>query len=129
MSGLSEVSINLKEDKTSEKYQLALRFVNKILVNIGKSEVDELTKFINIDREDIIKEVNKITLDDMADELFEKFNKKKVGYYRKTDSIVLNCLRGLMKEIGYELTNIHKDITTTFDGKNYRKTHLLYSIK
>lgn len=123
------VNIIVKVSCDNEKYKVILRLINKILINIGKTEIDDLTKFVDIDREDIIKDVNKEALIGMESELFPLFNKKKVGYYRKTDALVLNCLRGMVKDIGYELFNVHKDITTTFDGKNYRKTHVIYSIK
>ena len=85
------------EDKNSDKYKVSLKLVNKILVNIGKEEIDELTKFVDIDREDIIKDVNMTTLTEMEGEVFQYFDKMKCGYYRKTGSIVLNRLRGMMK--------------------------------
>ena len=123
------VKVVEKEPLDSPKYKLALKFVNKILVNIGKDEVDDLTKFVNIDREDIIKEVNRKSLEEMEGELLKLFDKKKLGLYRRTDTIALNCLRGMMKEIGYKLIKEQKDITSTIDGQNYRKTHMIYHIK
>ena len=111
-------------DKTTDKYKLALKLINKILLNIGVSEIDCLTKFQNIDREYIIKVENKIILDDMADKLFEHFDKKKCGYYRKTDYIVLNCLRGMMKELGLEMYIDKKTICKN----TILKTHSFYSI-
>ncbi|ARF10088.1 hypothetical protein Indivirus_13_2 [Indivirus ILV1] len=119
----------IKIDKTSDKYKVALKFVNKILTNIGNDEIDDLTKFVDIDREDIIKEVNRKTLDEMEKEIFALYNKKKCGYYRKTDAIVLNCLRGIMKEAGFEFNYEQKDKYETINDKKYRKTFLLYSIK
>ena len=86
---------NKREDKDSNKYKIALQLINKILVNIGKEEIDDLTKFVNIDRDDIIKEVNKTSLEEMDKEIFVLFNKKKCGYYRKTNTLVLNSLRGI----------------------------------
>lgn len=123
--------ITQKVGKDDDKYKLALKFVNVILKNIGRDEVNDLTEFKNVDREDIIKDVNKVSLDAMANELFDKFNKKKCGYYRKTDAIVLNCLRGMMKEIGYELTFHQKDRwekNEKVNGKSYKISHSFYSI-
>ncbi len=118
-----------KIDKTSDKYKVALKLVNKILKNIGKDEIDDLTKFVDIDREDIIKEVNKKALDDMEKEIFALYDKKKCGYYRKTDALVLNCLRGMMKEAGFEFNYEQKDRHEEINGKSFRKTFLLYAIK
>jgi hypothetical protein len=121
--------LNNKEDKNSDKYKIALQLINKILVNLGKEEVDDLTKFINIDRDDIIKEVNKNSLEEMDKEIFALYNKKNCGYYRKTDSLVLNCLRGMMKEIGFELSYEKKEKSEYINNKSFRRKHVFYSIK
>lgn len=120
---------NEKITKDSDKYKVLLKLLNKILKNIGKNEINDITKFINIDRDDIIKDVNKKALDDMQKELFKLYNKKNCGYYRKSDTIVLNCLRGIIKEAGYEFDYIQKEDYKIIDDKKYRKTFLLYSIK
>lgn len=116
-------------DKNSDKYKVLLKFINKILVNAKSNEIDDLTKFINIDREEIIKEANINALKSMEKELFEHYNKSKCGFYKKTPAIVLNCLRGMVKELGYEFIYIRKDISQIVDGKSLRRTHTLYSIK
>ena len=61
-------------DTSGEKYKVALKFINKILVNLEKEEIDELTDFKDIDREDIIKDVNKETLKEMEGEIFKHFS-------------------------------------------------------
>lgn len=121
-------SNDIQIDKSSDKYKVGLKFVNVILSNLGKPSITALTDFKDVDREDIIKDVNRTTLDEMSEELFSHFNKKKSGYYRKTDAIVLNCLRGMMKELGHELTNKQKGVMVNIDGKNYERTHMIYSI-
>ena len=123
---------NVKVSKDSDKYKVALKLINKILVNIGKQEIDDLVNFVNIDREDIIKECNKIALVSMENELFTvaKFDKKACGYYRKNgNAYVLNLLRGLMKEMGYEMTYIKKEKNEQVGNKSYKRSHYLYSIK
>lgn len=110
---------------SSDQYRIALKFVNKILENIGKPIIINLRDFKNIDREDIIKDVNKKTLSEMEKYIFEHFDKKKCGYYRQTDNIVLNCLRGMMKTIGLELISLQKTKTV----KCMTSTHYYYSIQ
>ena len=117
-----------KVSKDSDKYKVLLKLINKILSNIGKDEIDDLTDFKDIDREDIIKDVNKTSLEDMEKELFAHFDKKKCGYYRKTDSIVLNCLRGMIKEINYSMTKKQKDKSEFIGDKSFRRTHIFYTI-
>ena len=116
-------------DKDHDKYKIALKLINSILVNLGKDEIDDLTKFVDIDREDIIKEVNKESLKAMEKEILAVYSKKGCGFYRDTDTLALNCLRGMMKEIGYTLTNVEKGISEPINGKQYRRFHMIYSIK
>ena len=111
-------------DKNSDKYKVVLDLVNKILINIGKKPIDDLTNFQKIDRLDIIKEINIKMLIDIEDNIFKYFDKKKCGYYRKTESIVLNLLRSLCKELGLKLTKKKGNKIVN----NYIQTHYFYSI-
>jgi len=47
----------------------------------------------------------------------------------KTDGIVVNCLRGMMKEIGYQFTYIQKEKSEYVNNKSFRRKHVFYSIK
>ena len=116
-------------DKTSDKYRVLLKLVNKILKNIEKEEINDLTEFINIDRDDIIKDVNIKALKSMSKELFKHYDKYKCGYYRKSVGYVLNCLRGMLKELGFQLTYTRKELGEYVDGKSLRRTHTFYTIK
>ena len=111
-------------DRTTEKYKLLLKYVNGILKNINKNNIDDLYDFKDIDRLDIIKKENIKLLDTMAPILFKHFNKDKCGYYRKTKNIALNCLRGMCKELGVELKK--RQFTKSIKSRNI--THLAYSI-
>lgn len=126
----SDKKVKEKVDPDSDKYKVVLKFVNRILVNLEKDEIDELTKFVNIDREDIIKEENKKVLIEMEKDLFKHFNKDKCGFYRKTaNGWVLNVLRGMVKEMGYELRAIQKEKNEYINGRSYKRTHQFYSIQ
>ena len=115
-------------DKNTDKYKLLLEFINKLLNNIDKDPITDLTDFKDIDRLDIIQKKNKIILDKMTLRLFKVFDKSKTGYCRNTDAIVLNCLRGLCKQTGLILKNKKKDVFDVINGKSYRSTHYTYSI-
>ncbi len=116
------------KDTNDTKKKLMLKLLNKILANIGKEKITDITEFIDIDREDIIKEKNIKSLNEMQNDLFEVFNKSKSGFYRKTDNIVLNCLRGLLKELNYDFVRKCKEKSEYIDGKSYRRKHVYYSI-
>ena len=95
-----------EESDTTEKYQVLLKFVNKILSNIGKEPIDNLTDFKEIERADIIKEENYESLVESKDEIFAHFNNKKCGWYRrsKTQTYILTFLRYALGEINLKLT-------------------------
>jgi len=116
---------NVNIDKNSPKYQFALKFVNKLLKNMKKSEINDLTDFKDIDRDDIITEKNTEMLTKMENELYMYFDKTLCGYYRKTDTYVLTTLRAITKTLGLKLNYVHKDITISV---NHRKKFIFYSI-
>ena len=113
-------------DKTTDKYKIALKFINQILQNIGKTQITDMTEFKRISRDDIIKDINKKTFELMESELFKYFDKRTCGWYRRKtikDSI-LPFIRGMCKELGYLL----KYVSGSIQKNNYTKTHQLYSI-
>jgi len=118
-----------KVDKDSDKYKVALKVLNKILTNDGKPEIDDVTKFVNIDREKIVTDVNRISIEEMENEIFEHFNKKGCGYFRKTKYLVLNFVRGMIKELGYKMARSRKEKSEYINGLSYKRTHSLYSVK
>lgn len=114
------------------KYQLVLSLANKILVNIGKTEIKELSEFNGVIRTDLITDSNLQIINDMEDELYKYFDKIKSGYYFKKDSstnYIVNCLRGITKQIDYKFESKLKDITIKIDGINgCRKKFTFYQI-
>jgi hypothetical protein len=113
-------------DKNSEKYKIVLKYVNKLLENIeGKQQITDLTQFKKIDRLDIIKECNKVILDEMKSEILTHFSKRNSGFDRiESINVNLNVLRCICKELGYKLAKTHKNIIV----KTIIKTHYYYTI-
>ena len=114
-------------DKKSDKYKMALKLINKILTNISKDEIDDLTKFVNIDREEIIKDVNKKSFEEMEDELFKYFDKVKSGWYRRktTKNYILTFLRYMCNDIHLSLTYYE----LKKQNNKIVKSTMLYTIK
>ena len=123
-----EKEINI--DKTTEKYKLVLNIINKLLENLGKDTIDDLTQFNKIDREDIILEKNKKILDDYQDEILKHFEKNEIGYYRKNKNknYILTFLRHACDVIGLKFGYIQTQCPETILDKKFRRTHFLYSI-
>lgn len=115
----------------NEKYKVALKIINKILANLGKDEIDDLKKFIDIDRDLIIKDINTKSFWNMEDEIFEQFDKAKCGWYRRkiTRNYILTFLRYMCSDLSLKFTYEQVEKTTTINGTNYRKSYMMYSIK
>ena len=116
-------------DKNDPKYVIAIRFLNHILTNNNKPLIQDILDFKNITREEIIKQENLNTLNEMENELYKHFSKMNCGYYRKTDNYVINFFRGMLKELGHKAVKTKKDKTVTIEGTNYRKSFMIYHIE
>ena len=116
-------------DKNDIKYVLALEFLNHILTNNNKPQINDILNFKDISRDNIIKQENLDKLNEMETELYKHFSKMNCGYYRKTENYVINFLRGMIKELGYKAVTTKKDKTVTIEGTNYRKSFMFYHIE
>lgn len=112
----------------NSKYALLLKIINEIFKRNNIQEITDITNFINIDREIIIKE--KDIMIQMENEIFKIYDKSKTAWYRRNiiKNYILTFFRYSVNEIGYQFTLKEKDISQTIDGKKYRRKHMLYSI-
>ena len=140
---LKYVNMKIKKEKKTKKngiekcklddprYVVLLKFLNCVLTNIGSKNIKKIEEFKDIDREDIIRDVNKILLDgNMGDELYKYFDKAACGWYRRkqTETYILSFLRYSCKNIGYSFEYYQKDIVTQINNKNSRQTRMFYNI-
>lgn len=119
-------------DQSNIKYNLVMQLINKILVNIQKPEITDLVQFTNIQRESLLNESNLAIIESMESELFKYFNKAKCSYYRKAETknnYVVNCLRGLCKQIDYKMNSIEKGHVIVIDNKHYCEKYYVYFIE
>lgn len=91
-------------DKTTDKYKMLLKLVNKILISIGKEEIDDLLLFKNIKREILISDTIKQIYSEMEKEIFTVFNKKECGWYLRNSVkyYILSLLRHAAKQVDLE---------------------------
>lgn len=116
-------------DKNDPKYVIALQFINHILTNNNKPQIQDILDFKNVTRQEILKQENLDKLNEMENDLYKHFDKMKCGFYRKSDNYVINFFRGMTKQLGYQPIVEKKDNRVTIDGVNYRKTFLYYHIE
>lgn len=117
-------------DKNSDKYKIVLKLANNILANLEKNKIADLTDFKSIERDDIIKDINKKSLSNMEKEIHKYFDKDEISWYRRNyvDHYILTFLRAVCPNIGLKFKFEKKDITTEINGKRFRRTHVYYSI-
>ena len=121
----------LKAQNNDPRYIVLLKFINIILTNLGKTNINDLLQFKDVDREDIIKQINKDSLVSMYNELFEYFSKLTCKYYRrdKIDNYILTFLRSTCSEIGFNFINKKKSISISDNnGVKMARSHYLYCI-
>ena len=121
--------VNKIVDKNDPKYILAIQFLNHILINNNKPQIQDILEFKDITRDEIIKQENLNKLNEMETELYKHFSKMNCGYYRKTDNYVINFFRQMLKEMGYKAITSKKDRTVRINGVSYRKKFMIYHIE
>jgi hypothetical protein len=113
------------------KYNLILKLVNKFLVNMNKPEIKELVEFKDIVRQDVITEANYKAVEETESDILKYFDKAKSGYYQKKrsgDNYPVNFLRGLLRQIDYELISKEKDVCVIINDNKYRKKITVFDI-
>lgn len=110
--------------------ELALKLVNAILQAMGRKTVDKLEGFCKVDRKEMMKpSVNK-AVESMEDNLIEGFGKYEMGAYRKKNiqNYSIAVLRGIAKEIGYEVQSQRVGETKTFGDVSAVEFKYYYSL-
>lgn len=114
-------------DKTTDKYKVLLKLINKILVSIGKKNIDDLTQFICINRDDLISDNVKQIYNLLEKELFNSFDKRKCSWYNRKNvhNYILTFLRAALCDIGLNFKSSHTCKHINMKAINY----IFYSIE
>ena len=114
------------KDKMGEKYNVLLKFLNKLLTNMGKNHIQDAIHFKNIRRNELLTEENDAVYDAMKDEIHKYFGKYNLKYDQKT--MIKHYLITLLKSMCNELF-------LNFESKSVRKkvdnkitTYVVYDI-
>jgi len=100
-------------DKTSKKYRMALKFINKILRHIGMNEIDDLYGFRMVEREKILKFGQECKMiDDPKCKLYKYFSKHKMKFYirKMIDHYIITLLKYMCKDLGLTFKPERKQI-------------------
>jgi hypothetical protein len=124
LNGLQDIiydSINREEPEEEIKYKITLEIINKILVANKLKKIKKLDDFVNVKRDIILKESTIKVINNNKDYIFDN-GFSKVGcriYYKNIKTPHFTILKGMLKEIGYEITSkpsrkaIDKNIEST----------------
>lgn len=109
-----------------EKYHVALKFVNNILVNSELEKITDLTNFVDVDRQLIIAKKNEDMLNSMLDEIYYYFGKRECqfGQKDKTKHYIVTILKNMCKQLTLSLNKKSKNVQK--DG--FVKSYILYTI-
>ena len=123
-----------KVDKEDEKYKLVLEFLNALLVKLGKSKIDDITKFQNIKRDELLKPECTQVLGQYLDRFTKEFGKRSLRYELrgKTNSYVIMVIKRLGNYLGYIFESKKKAIMRKIKNtdSNYKFNHwIIYSFK
>lgn len=92
------------------KKKILVKFFNRILANDNRGPIEELEQFDYIYVNDLVKEANVMVMEEMKNEIFEFFDKRSCGYYRRsiTEDYIATLLKCMCKDVGMELTRESK---------------------
>ncbi len=115
------------ETKYDKMYLVTLEIINKILIQMKKEQIDDLCYFIEIRRDELLKDDYAKIIYDNKEYIFKSgFNKHECKIYQtNVKNLHMSILKGMLKQVGYNLCS-----------KNYKKminkdliTYTTYTIK
>ena len=122
-------SKNAPISKDSEKYKATLDFLNDVLRSMNKPEIDDITKFSEIKRSELLSVDHKKIVEEHSVKLLNHFKKKQLKYNCKDTytSYCVTLIKILALECGY---NISTTRYCTWDPENKleQKNGRTYSI-
>jgi len=104
-----------------QKEQSFLKFLNLILNKLNKDQINAVTDFKNINRNDIINIDIEDCHDDWYDILFPTYSKTKFRYASRHDSnsYFMSVIRRCCKEINKECKTVYRNIIKNCIMHNY----------
>ena len=120
-------SLTYEESQEEKMQKIVLEIVNKILIEMGKKEINNLCDFVDVRRDIMMDTKYKNIFESNSDYIFKNgFSKMECGVYQKIiKNPQISILKGMLKKIGYELCSKHRSSKTN----NERETYTVYHIQ
>jgi hypothetical protein len=114
------------KDMTMCKYAILLKFLNKLMVNMGKEQITDAVNFKHIKREELLIEKNEEVYTEMKDEIHNYFGKYNLKYTQK--KIIKHYILTVLKSMCAELfLNLESKVVRKRVGKT-GMTYMVYYI-
>ena len=129
---ISKAKNEQKTGKEDPKYKLFLEFLNSIMVKIGKDQINDITQFKEIKREDLLKPECLQVLNQYLERLTKQFDKHNFAYQFKdeTESYIIILIKRITHQLGYNFESKKKEtIKKANDEYSKRFYWYVYSIK
>lgn len=115
-----------KLDKNNEKYVVFLEFLNELLIALNKEKIDDILKFKNIDRDDLLKPECDIILQNNLIKLTRLFEKSKLRYWqrKKIKNYIITIIKTIAKMCGYSFKSRQKQLLNKIDKNNFQTRYI-----
>jgi hypothetical protein len=124
--------LKLRLSKDHPKYVVTLNFINDLLKILGRDDIDDLTEFKNIKRDDLLKPECTKVLDNHLDSIVEHFGKTNILYSRrdKLKLYIMIIIKRISQMCGYTFKSIPKNASIKNKNNKYytRECWVVYSI-
>lgn len=102
-------SLEYARNRLSKKYEILLKFLNKILANVNLPPINDATEFKNIKRKDILFEDNIKIIDEMELEIrgcYNNYSNFKLGSKDRSKTYIFTLLKGMCEELYFKFKSI-----------------------
>lgn len=121
----------IKLDHNSEKYKVTLKFLNALLTCIGMPEINNLTDFKEVRRNDLIKEECEKILDNHLEDIIKQFGRTTILIRNRNvkKAYIITVIKSIVLDCGYAFKSESKMNSTIMDHGRYDvKLTTYYSI-
>lgn len=120
-----------KVDNNSGEYKVTVSFLNGLLKQMKKQEINDIIQFKNIQRSELMKPEYEQILNNHIDNIIEQFGKTKIRYNMRNqfDYYVITVIKYLTKLCGYEfMSHNFKNYDRTENNAHIYNLNTHYSI-
>ena len=124
-------SKHIKINKNNEKYILTLNFLNALLTSLNKEKIDDIIKFKDIRKDELLKPECKQILENYLDKITAQFGKVKLNYRHRHNfkNYIITIIKHIVTVCGYTFKPLNKQVNTLIGNNLYKHSRItIYSV-